>query len=402
MRWIHVGLRWDEVEPTKGSYNWAIYDDRLAKIAAAGLTPIVYMWKNPGWAAATDCGPPYNNQDLVRFLTAAVGRYKDSPYGVEYWEIYNEPDIWRSGTIGCMGNDVPEYVNLLKVARDTIKALDPGAHVLLGGLAMVDGVNLDFLDQVLANGGGNFFDIVSFHFYAEQINVPCTCSDPECTVRGLLGKAAIIRDTLAQYGYDKPQMLTETAKRCTFRYPDVAPCTPDELDRQADYVLILNARGMAAGLQAIIWFTLDWPGFYHSSLLDRSGNPKPAHLAYETLSQELAGARYSQRIEDLYPYCPEIEQHLFSVRGGTAEKRVLWTNPIVAWDESGQPIYCDTDTRSFDFPTKDLPLGMLRLVRREGSRYTESILTDADDGQVDGVITLSITPSPIYVEPYIP
>ena len=403
MKWMRVSLRWDEVEPTKGSYNWAIYDDRLAKVAEAGLTPIVYIWKNPSWAAATNCGPLYNDQDLADFLTAVVGRYRDSPYDVKYWEIYNEPDHWQSGTIGCMGDDVPEYVSLLEVAHDTIKALDPEAHILLGGLAMVGSVNLDFLEQVLEEGGGDYFDIVSFHFYAEQINAAYTCSDPpECTVRGLLGKAAIIRDTLAQYGHDKPLMLTETGKRCLSAYPDVAPCSAEELEIQADYVPILNVRGMSTDLESIIWYTLEWPGFYHSSLLDQSGTPKPAYLAYQTLTEELAGARYGRRIEDPYPYCPEIEQHLFSLRGGRAEKTVLWTNPIVAWDESGQPIYCGIDTRSFDFPTEDLPFGMLRLVRREGSEYAESILTDADDGQVDGVITLSITPSPIYVEAYTP
>lgn len=400
MRWVRLSLRWDEVEPTKGSYNWAIYDDRLAQIAEAGLTPIVYIWKNPSWAAATDCGPLYDNQDLADFLAAAVSRYKDGPYNVKYWEIYNEPDHWETGTIGCMGNNVPEYVTLLKVAHDTIKALDPEAHILLGGLAMVDSVNLHFLDQVLEEGGGDYFDIVSFHFYAEQINAGYTCFDPpECTIRGLLGKAAIIRDTLARHGYDKPLILTETAKRC---FPVDSPCSAADLEAQADYVPILNVRGMSANLEAIIWYTLDWPGFYHSSLLDQSGNPKPAYVAYQTLTKELAGARYERRIEDPYPYCPEIEQHLFSVRGGRAEKRVLWTNPIVAWDESGQPIFCEIDTRSFDFPTEDLPFGALRLVRREGSNYTESIVTDGDDGNVDGVITLSITPSPIYVEAYTP
>jgi len=401
MKWIRVSLRWDEVEPTKGSYNWAIYDDRLGKIAAAGLTPIVYIWKNPSWAAATDCGPLYNNQDLADFLAATVSRYKDGPYGVKYWEIYNEPDGWRTGTIGCMGSDVPQYVDLLRAAYDTIKSLDPEAQVLLGGLAMVGGANLNFLDQVLANGGGDFFDIVSFHFYASQINQTYTCADPDCTVRGLLGKAGIITQTLTQWGYDKPVMLTETAKRCTSAYPDVAPCSAEELERQADYVPILNVRGMSEDLESIIWFTLEWPGFYHSSLLDQSGNPKLAYLAYQTLSRELAGARYSGRMEDPYLYCPEIEGHIFSTRGGTREKMVLWTNPVVDWTESGDPIPCEGGevTRWMEFRLEDLPSGQLRVVDKYGA---ERILTDGGDdtGIEDGLVTVEVTSSPIYVEPY--
>ncbi len=384
MKWIRVNLRWDEVEPTKGSYNWDIYDDRLAKVAEAGLTPIVYIWKNPtSWAATTDCGPLYDNQYLADFLSAAVSRYKDSPYNVKYWEIYNEPDNWReTGTIGCMGSDIPEYVSLLTVAHDTVKALDPEAQILLGGLAMVGSVNLDFLDQVMEEGGGDYFDIVSFHFYAEQINEGYTCFDPpQCTTKGLLGKAAIIRDTLVQHGYDKPLILTETAKRC---FPVDSPCSAADLETQADYVPILNVRGMSTDLESIIWFTLEWPGFYHSALLDQSGTPKPAYLAYETLTEELAGARYLRQMDSIETGHADIEGHVFSLRGGTTKKVVLWTSE---------------QTRLMGFPVTYLPSGQLRVVDKYG---TERILTDGSDdtGIEDGLVTVAIGPSPIYVEAY--
>lgn len=407
MNWLRVPISWRATEPSKGQYEWVVHDAKLLAVAEAGLTPIVLIGATPEWSTSGGraCDPPDDPGDLHDFLVEAVTRYKDPPYNVKYWQLYNEEDHLSTiqTELGCMGDRVEEYVEVLRVAYQTIKGIDPQARVVLGGMAMLGppATNERFLTDVLEAGGGDYFDIAAFHFFASQINQTYTCADPDCTIRGLLGKASIVAQTLAQWGYDKPVMLTETSKRCLSAYPDEAPCSPEELERQADYVLILNARGMAAGLQAIIWYTLDYPGGYNSSLLDQNGAPKPAYYAYQTWNQELRQAVYLQRMDTPNSGCPEIEGHLFSIHGGTREKTVLWTNPVIDWTDSGEEIRCEVTTRLLHFSVEELPFGALRVVDKYGS---ERIVSDGDDdtGSIDGLVSLEITPSPIYVQAYYP
>ncbi len=107
------------------------------------------------------------------FVANTVERYKPggvlatqqgwgSGVGVRYWEIWNEPDLnqFWSGT-------VEEYYQLLEVAYQTIKASDPEATVILGGLAFFEKPN--WLADLLALAGGDpalaYFDVFSFHYY---------------------------------------------------------------------------------------------------------------------------------------------------------------------------------------------------------------------------------------------
>ena len=62
---------------------------------------------------------------------------------------------------------VAEYYRLMQVAYNTIKAQDPQAKVLFGGLAFFE--DPDFLESYLALAENNeqaaYFDILSYHYY---------------------------------------------------------------------------------------------------------------------------------------------------------------------------------------------------------------------------------------------
>ena len=77
-------------------------------------------------------------------------RYKDR---VHHWEIWNEPNYWR---FWLPQPDVGAYTTLLKQAYAAIKAVDPAATVMVGGLTVGSGENLPstFLQNLYdANGG---------------------------------------------------------------------------------------------------------------------------------------------------------------------------------------------------------------------------------------------------------
>ncbi|MCR4406832.1 MAG: glycoside hydrolase family 5 protein [Anaerolineae bacterium] len=394
MAWIRIDAYWKNIEPTNDNYNWSSLDNAISNSIAAGLTPMVDIVTNPTWADADDthCGPLKDNQYLTDFLTDLVNRYKGAPYNVKYWEIGNEVDhkydishqLYPGGGIGCWGDKVAEYVTFLRTAHDAIRAADSNATILLGALTMIgdsDDMNGDFLADVLAAGGGPYFDVVSFHFYNGQEYADYSCADPPgCTITGIVGKATIIRNWLASYpAYaNKPLMLTESAYRCG----SDGICDSAELQSQANYVPIYHLHSMAADVEAVIWFTLNYPGFYGSSLLDSGGNAKPAYNAYKAMTQELNMYSYHRRMTTAETGgFSDVEGHYLSI-GNSAHCWVLWCT--------------GSGSRAIGFSTSLSPSGKFRVVDVYGQN--EQILADGDDGVVDGKVTIQIGQSPKYVK----
>jgi hypothetical protein len=113
----------------------------------------------------------------------------------------------------------------------------------------------------------------------------------------VLGKLDYLRFVMNQYRVNKPVFHTETALLCP-EY-DIENCTnPDSqfYESQADYVVWLNVRNWANGIEATIWYEFQGPGWRHGGLLDGGQNPRPAYYAFKFLAQELSGAAYIRRV----------------------------------------------------------------------------------------------------------
>jgi hypothetical protein len=221
---------------------------------------------------------------------------------------------------GCWGDEDDDYygggyyAEMLKAVYPAIKAADPSAQVLIGGLLLdCDPTNpppnnsckpAKFFEGVLRNGGSNYFDIVNFHGYP-----PYSTRDsggplyndlhtPGWEARGgmILGKINFLREVMAAYGVNKPIMDTESALTCPEYIPECLPPGDEFYQAQADYVVWLFVRNWAEGIKGTIWYTFNGPGWRYSGLLDGNLNPRHAYHALDFLSQELAGARYTARI----------------------------------------------------------------------------------------------------------
>ena len=175
--WMHTHLHWSQIERSPGVYDWSQADAILADAASKGFQPIITINGNPTWAADTVCGPIRQEHlpTFAAFLTAMASRYKQPPYNVQYWALYNEPDnsdlvngVWIGG---CWGRAHPNhapgaggaaYANMLSYAYPAIKAGNANAKVLMGGVAYeswyspqqphnpFDGL---FLDEMLRRAG---------------------------------------------------------------------------------------------------------------------------------------------------------------------------------------------------------------------------------------------------------
>jgi hypothetical protein len=328
--WVRFDVfRWDEIEPVRTNpptYHWETVDETsLLNAVASGLEVIAVIQYTPDWAqkvSGSYCGPvkQASLDEFAQFATELVKRYSAPPYNVRYWELGNEPDIDPSlvaphSVFGCWGDATAAYyggsyyATMLKQVYPAIKAADPDAQVLIGGLLLdcdpthppqgQDCKPARFLEGILQNGGGSYFDIVSFHGYPQYIgSLQWDEQFPTWEHRGgvVLGKIDFLRSVLAAYGLNKPLFHTEGSLLCRESTSQCNPPGSAFYEAQADYVVWLYVRNWAEGLPATIWYQFDGPGWRYSSLLDENQTPKPAYYALSFLTSELGGAFYKQPV----------------------------------------------------------------------------------------------------------
>jgi len=318
---------WSLIEPENNRvYHWEhVNEARIIDIAAQQLKLIATTKWVPSWAQMYPgiyCGPvkPEYLDEYASYMGAVVARYSKPPYNVKFWEIWNEPDVDHRlfskppYVFGCLGNeDDPYYgggyyAEMLKAVYPAIKAADPEAKVLIGGLLLDCDPTIDpqrckpskFFEGILANGGGPYFDIANYHGFAIYDHNTHIAKENfnNWSPRGgvILGKANFLREVMARYGISKPVMLTEGALKCNYcAYPD-----PPEgfYEAQGDYVVSLMLRTWADNHQGTIWYTLNenwWPGQYTSLIGPES--KRPAFNAYKFMTYELAKATIGAQID---------------------------------------------------------------------------------------------------------
>lgn len=181
VRWIRANVNWAGLEPEgKGVVNeWLLaqYDYAIDRAHAAGIQVLMPIADGvPYWASA-DPAKHVDSQGErhweVTYRPARASDYGDlvryvvehfSARGVHAYQIWNEPNhprFWPSGP------DAGEYVPMLRAGYEAVKAADPGATVLLGGLSKSD---FYYLEDVYRAGGGPYFDAVAVHPYTSGVD----------------------------------------------------------------------------------------------------------------------------------------------------------------------------------------------------------------------------------------
>jgi hypothetical protein len=280
--------------------------------------------------------------DYGRFLAALVARYRDR---VSYWELGNEPDVDpslvpSSSPYGCQGNSKDRYYGgerygrMLRAVAPAIRAADPSARIVLGGLLLAEpattarglGNPERFFEGVLRSGAADSFDIVAYHSYPfytrPSYDHDLYAGDTWTTLGGwTLGKASFVRGVMARYGVSKPLWLNEAGLRCEPLY--YAPCSdPPEayFQAQADQLVRMMVRAAAADIDQISWYTLDGPGWLGNGLLDANQQPRPSFVAYRRLIAALRGYIHVQAVSD---YGPAVEAYRFVKSDSSVD--VLWS-----------------------------------------------------------------------------
>lgn len=207
-------VRWYEIEPVKGEFNWEKLDYYLEEVGDE-INLLLELRLCNDWASFGGCshdlaGSPIKDEywgDFDNFLKLLVRRCGKT---VKYWSIENEMEIenfWCCTLCKTEKESAEEYLKILKRAHDVIKEADDDAVIVLGGFTgnWKDGTNVNpvFVEYVLENGK-DYFDILDVHLYG----------DPE-TYKERVGWFV---DLMNKYGYSKPIWSTEMGG------PDIRLC----------------------------------------------------------------------------------------------------------------------------------------------------------------------------------
>jgi len=172
--WVRFDLSWDQVQ-AKGpaSYDWSAPDAQVKAAELHGLKTVLDIDFTPTWArgACTNskmCGPA-DPHAYGAFAAAVAAHYK--PYGVEDYEIWNEPNI----SYRFHPDANPQlYTAMLKSAYTNIKHEDPNALVIAASTApsATDGASYgpaDWLNAMYGAGAQGSFDAISAHPYTYPV-----------------------------------------------------------------------------------------------------------------------------------------------------------------------------------------------------------------------------------------
>ncbi len=166
--WVKQQVRWADVEPNPGSFNWGALDSAANLANASGVKVLFSVVDAPPWAAVPNGNYPKNPQDFANFMSAMAAHFKGR---VQAYEIWNEENFARE--VGPGNINAGNYVQLLQAVYPGIKAADPSALVV-SGAPTPTGVNdpniaerdITYLQQMYQYQGGvvkNYFDVLGAH-----------------------------------------------------------------------------------------------------------------------------------------------------------------------------------------------------------------------------------------------
>ncbi|MDD3155830.1 MAG: cellulase family glycosylhydrolase, partial [Victivallaceae bacterium] len=216
---VRFSLLWYQVEAVRGKYDFSRLDAILDSAKKANIEVLlIFDGPFPAWIKRPVAD---HLEDFLALTKATVSHAKGR---IRFYEVMNEPNR-RTHWNGIP--DPERYAVVLQQAYKLIKAIDPNAMVVHGGLARVP---IAFLERELKAGMGDAFDLVNVHPY-------CTQDFPE---RELPVRMAQLDALLKRYGVDKkPRWATEMGNPTAFQFPHpaflkaglaVLKVTPENID----------------------------------------------------------------------------------------------------------------------------------------------------------------------------
>lgn len=293
-KWIRMDFGWGGTERKKGEYDWPAYDELTANLEKRGLRAIYILdYSNSLYEEAVvsknpitgeeqrDTASPQHPESVAAFAKwagAAAQRFRGRPI---IWEIWNEPNIsfWKPKP------DVKQYIPLALATCQAIREADPKATI---AAPATSGIPFEFLEEFFKSGVLAHLDAVSVHPYRNYSKSPETAAEDYEKLRALI-------DRYAPPGKKLPILSGE--------WGYASHTKGVSLETQAAFIVRQQLANLLNGVPLSIWY--DWKNDgpdanereHNFGTVTLDLKPKPAYLAVQTMTRELAGYRVVRRVE---------------------------------------------------------------------------------------------------------
>ncbi|QNI33064.1 endo-1,4-beta-xylanase [Alloacidobacterium dinghuense] len=275
--WRTWHVNWADIQEQPNNFDFSLLDKYVNWSQEHHTEILMHLSYTPRWASSTPnaptdvevtkppglSGPPRNMEDWRTFVRTVATRYKGRIHNWELWNEPNRPQSWN-GSVETM-------VQMSREAYTTLKQIDPTCTVVSPAAEEAKGV--EFLDAFLSKGGGQYADVIGYHFYVGA-NAP-----PEAMVTLINSVKAV----MAERGLSsKPLWDTEAGWLGNTMLP------PETGAAWLARAYILN---WAAGVSRFYWYAWE---IQHGTQIELVGPDnatlKPAGVAFATIQKWMTGA----------------------------------------------------------------------------------------------------------------
>lgn len=163
------------------SVCYSTYDQIVDRAAAREMKILGLIdYQSVAWQDRSEWATDEFRQRFVSRVQEIVTHYSSRQNAIRHWEIWNEEDICVEGF--CVRIEPEDYARILVDTYSAIKAIDPAATVVLGGLSpkgfefaenyLSDLYATAAIQQHFSQFGFHPFDVVASHPYPETFTAP--------------------------------------------------------------------------------------------------------------------------------------------------------------------------------------------------------------------------------------
>ncbi len=310
-RWIRMDFIWEITERERGQYDFSAYDRLLKELDANNLRALFILdYGNPLYTDGKSVRTAEAQAAFARWAVAAAKHFAGR--GI-VWEIFNEPNVplfWPPKP------NIDEYIALATEVSRAFRRDLPNEKLIGPATSKID---FPFIGSFLkASAGGNWFG-VSVHPYRQ--------TNPESAAL----EYARLRELISRYhspNKDRPLPIISGE----WGYSSVWRGMSEE--RQAAMLARQFLTNIANGIPISIWY--DWrddgndptEAEHHFGLVRNQYQfgrslvyePKPAYLAAKTLTTQLRGYRFVERLN-----VGSDDDYVLVFGNGNDRRIVAWT-----------------------------------------------------------------------------
>jgi len=294
-RFVRMDFTWGATEREREHYDWSAYDELTANLEKRGLRALYILDYSNGLYEKTDTNhnnpltgkehritpSPQHPESVAAFARWAAAAARHFRGHRILWEVWNEPNIsfWKPKP------DVRQYTALLLATARAIREADPEATVIAPATS---GFPWEFFKALFEAGALEHLDAISVHPYRDYQYGPETAT----------GDYARLRKLIARYAPPDKRALPILSGE--WGYATHVHGVSREV--QAAFVVRQQLANLLAGVRLSIWY--DWQDDgpnpanreQNFGLVTHTLTPKPAYLAVQTMTRQLAGCRIAHRI----------------------------------------------------------------------------------------------------------